>query len=87
MSLLRGRVTVGEAAWAVCRRAAKQGDVVRYSTAGALRNADFLVTHTPTRRNKGHVSVEYQGKWTDNMRKAFEFAFGEAEGLEGSAND
>jgi len=87
VSLLRGQLSVEEAAWAVCRRAARPGDLVRHTTAQALRNAGFLVSHTPTRRNKGHVSVEYQGKWTENMRKAFDLAFGEANGLEDEPDD
>lgn len=87
VSLLRGQMTIHEAAQAVCRRPAKPGDVVRHTTAGALRSAGFLVSHTPTKRNKEHVSVEHQGKWTENMRKAFDLAFDEARGLEESADE
>lgn len=45
LSLVTGRNTVGS------------GDAVRHFNVGALREADYVVRHTPTQRNPDHVSV------------------------------
>jgi hypothetical protein len=50
-------------------------DIVRYTTAERLTNAGFRVRSTPSRMIPNHVSVEYDGDWTDDVAKRFDDCF------------
>jgi hypothetical protein len=70
VSLLAGRLTAREAAMAVRhgrREYFPSKDVVRYTTVGRLRDAGFVVRSTPSPMITNHVSVEYDGDWTDDV--------------------
>ena len=61
---------------------------MRHCTAGALRNAGFVVTHTPSRMNPDHISVtlpDGAAQWDDGQANGLEmtFAIHEAFGKEG----
>jgi hypothetical protein len=58
VSMIAGRRTVVDAVGLIAsHRAIKPDDAVRYFTVGVLREADYVVSHTPTGRNPDHVSV------------------------------
>jgi len=82
VSLLAGRLTVREAAMAVRhgRREFFPWDAVRYTTVGCLRDAGFLVQSTPSRMIPNHISVEYDGHWTDDVVKRFDHCFDQPAG-------
>lgn len=69
--------TVGSLTPAQARRLVRRvglvgsDDGVRYAPAGALRAMGFEVTHTPSRRNKDHVSISYAGEWDVTMEGKF----------------
>jgi hypothetical protein len=66
MSLILGRLTGEEAGNRVLKRAIGDGhDSARYTTAGKLRRAGFVVEHTPHVKNPDHVSVRREGSWDD----------------------
>jgi hypothetical protein len=80
VSLLAGGFSPLEAGDRVRRQALNDGtDAARYTTAGALRAAGFDVTHTPTKRNADHVSVEFVGEWDDKASVRFDACFGDVE--------
>ena len=69
MSVLRGRLTTEEAVQAVCRRAAKVTDGVRYARAGIFRDKGFTVEPDPTARIPEHSQVanlDISRPWTDD---------------------
>jgi hypothetical protein len=79
ISLIRGRIGEQDAGKIVCRkyvRMARAIHAVRYTTAGELRSKGFIVTHSPTKRNPDHVSVEWRGDWTDEVSATFDTCFG-----------
>jgi hypothetical protein len=79
ISLIRGMLTVEAATMIVRRRGyvITGADVVRHTTAGTLRDAGFVVEHTPNRKNPAHVSVRWPGDWTDEVSKDFADCFEE----------
>src|SRR5829696_1257667 len=82
VSLLAGRLTTREAAMAVRhgRREFFPWDAVRYTTVGRLRDAGFRVESTPSRMIPNHVSVQYDGDWTDDVAKRFDDCFDQPAG-------
>jgi len=69
MSVLRGRRTVEQATQAVCRRAARAGDGVRYARAKTFREKNFTVEPDPTARVPEHSQVanlDLTRPWTDD---------------------
>lgn len=79
-SMVAGRRTVAEMARFVMGRPARKDDRVRYTTAGELRAAGFVVTSEPRPWNGDHVGVTLPGEpipWEDEKRNAFEFCFPE----------
>lgn len=76
LSLMLGHQTADEMVRAV-RRFPKltSDDRVRYVTAGRLRDAGFVVRHTPTRKNPGHVSVTKDGEWDTVTEVEFDVCF------------
>jgi hypothetical protein len=92
MSVLRGRRTVEEATQAVCRRAARGGDGVRYATAGAFRGRNFTVEPDPTARMPEHSQVanlDITRPWTSDGSeecdaRRFDGSFGEPIWWEGT---
>lgn len=84
LSLIRGRVSPDQAAESVSRRRkeAAPGEGVRYVRAGNLRDAGFTVMHTPTSRNKNHVSVTAEGTsgiWAAEHKLRYRECFNNAE--------
>lgn len=79
VSVLAGRLTPREAAMFVRQEFMEWRDVVRYATVGCLRDAGFRVRSTPSRAIPVHVSVEYDGVWTDDgdVAKWFDDCFGQ----------
>jgi hypothetical protein len=77
VSLIAGRLTPRQAAMIVRHEYLPVRDSVRYTTVGRLREAGFRVRSTPTRMNPDHVSVEYDGVWTDDgdVSKRFDDCF------------
>lgn len=73
VSLLAGRLTDREAAMAVRQEFIAWRDIVRYTTVERLQNAGFQVRSTPSRLIPNHVSVEYDGDWTDDVDVARRF--------------
>jgi hypothetical protein len=69
MSVLRGRRTVEQATQAVCRRAVRAGDGVRYARAKTFREKSFTVEPDPTARVPEHSQVanlDLSRPWTDD---------------------
>lgn len=79
LSGIVGQVTAAEARRLVRTAGpATDDDGVRDVLAGDLRQQGFVVTHTPTRRNKRHVSIRYPvGAWDDPVAGMFDERFGE----------
>ena len=84
VSLIRGRLSVREATTLIRRQGehyeVTDRDRVRYTTAGRLRAAGFVVRATPSRRIPGHVSAELQdpeGVWDNSARSRFDECFDE----------
>lgn len=84
VSLIRGRLSPREAASLIRRQGERyevtDRDRVRYTTAGQLRSAGFVVRATPSRRIPGHVSVEFQKAddvWDNSARSRFDDCFDE----------
>lgn len=75
VSILAGRLTRRQAALAVRQEFLAWRDVVRYTTVGRLSNAGFRVRSTPSRMIPNHISVEYDGDWTDDVAKRFDDCF------------
>lgn len=61
------------------RRSASMHDGVRYTTAGKLKAAGFLVVPDGGKRNPNHVSVCLDGdtEWTDDESARFSNCFGQ----------
>lgn len=80
MSLLLGRQTERAAALLITRDAQTPA-AVRYTSAGALRNAGFEVVHSPTRGNPLHISVfpppgpRGPVQWNDTLAATFDRCF------------
>ena len=55
--MLRGQLTVEDAVPIISGQPSCDTDVVRFTSAGALRSRGFHVEHTPNRWNPSHVSV------------------------------
>ena len=78
VSLIAGRLTPREAAMAVRHRQPEYfpgRDIVRYTTVERLIVAGFRVRSTPSPMIPNHVSVEYDGDWTDDVAKRFDGCF------------
>jgi len=75
VSVLAGRLTSHQAAMAVRQEFVRWRDVVRYTTVQRLRNAGIQVRSTPSRMIPNHISVEYDGDWTDDVAKRFDDCF------------
>ena len=76
LSMLLGAFSVDEAAKYVRISTGRpsEGDAVRLTTAGALRQQGFSVRHSWRKRNPYHVSVEVQASqnWDDeSLERAF----------------
>lgn len=81
MSMIMGRIGAEEASMIV-RKWASPLAAVRYVQVGTLREKGFVVEHTPTRHNSGHVSVyaprgvdDEQMEWDDGVAALFEACF------------
>lgn len=58
VSMIAGKLSVIEAIRLISSRSTlAPQDAVRHFSVGALREADYVVVHTPTKRNPDHVSV------------------------------
>jgi hypothetical protein len=75
VSLLLGPMSPKEAASKVLRGGDEEGVGVRRTTVGKLRQAGFVVAHTPNRRNRDHVSVSLERAWTDDDSNSFSSCF------------
>jgi hypothetical protein len=92
MSVLRERRTVEETTQAVCRRAARAGDGVRYATAEAFRDRNFTVEPDPTLLMPEHSQVanlDITRPWTSDGSEEcdagrFDRSFGEPIWWEGT---
>jgi hypothetical protein len=80
LSVLAGHLTPRQAAMLVRQEFLSWREAVRYTTVGCLRDAGFRVRSTPSRGIPNHVSVEYDGIWTDDdgVAKRFDDCFGPA---------
>ena len=80
VSLLLGQLTADEARILVVPWGhTTEDDMVRYALADCLRDKGFTICLTPSRMIPGHVSVEYEGEWNDDMCEAFDECFTEPE--------
>ncbi|HEY9564767.1 MAG TPA: hypothetical protein VIR30_13455 [Nocardioides sp.] len=52
-------------------------DACRWTTAGSLRTAGFVVRHDPVPWNDHHVAVSFTGEWNDSRSRSFDEAFEE----------
>lgn len=58
LSMLVGKMTVKEAlSYIASHKTVSPNDSVRYFQVGALRERDYVITHTPSRKNPYHISV------------------------------
>lgn len=87
LSLLRGRLTPLDAAQAV--RGRKElvmgADGVRHTTSGKLRDAGFVVIHTPKKAKLGHVTVSFPSDWGEDTDNMFDSCFDEPMYVDGGA--
>lgn len=81
LSLVRGKRDAQETAQMVMhwREPPFDDALVRHAQVGRLRDADFLVEHTPSLKNREHVSISLPGKphtWPEkakaDLRACFE---------------
>ncbi len=81
VSVIRGALTPEEALRRVRKgmSTATRDDGVRRATVGTLRDAGFILTHTPTNRNPDHVSVTYPGDWERDVALLFKTCFATTE--------
>lgn len=78
VSLIRGQVTATRAAKIVGIRNPVEGtEVVRHAAVGTLRARGFVVNHTSRVRNRKHVSVTFEGDWSNEVCEALDSAFTE----------
>jgi hypothetical protein len=82
LSLIAGRLSIGEAKPLISSKPPVEGEAVRHTTVGRLTDAGFHVFRTPLPKNPDHVSVEYPGKWDDDVCEKFDSCFGVEEVLE-----
>lgn len=75
--MIRGRVSASEAHRIVGMQAPRDGDGVRITTVGMLREAGFVVQHDPSQANPDHVRVTVRGNWSDQTAERFEGCFTE----------
>jgi hypothetical protein len=75
LSLVRGRRTIMEMTRIVRKEPPREGDAVRWTTAGHLRAHGFSVLHTPNLRNRSHISVKPPEVWDDTTRSLFDGCF------------
>jgi hypothetical protein len=80
VSLLAGRLDSREAALAVRQEYVSWRDAVRYTTVECLRKAGFQVNSSPSRMIHNHVSVVYDGDWTDDVANQFDGCFDQLTG-------
>ena len=55
-----------------------EDDRVRYSTVGKLRDAGFIVTHKPNRKNPNHILVTHSSHgvdWPIELEETFSMCF------------
>jgi hypothetical protein len=78
ISLIAGRLDVAEAHRLVVRRGSPRPgvDAVRYTTVDGLEDAGFRVRPAPTRAIPGHVLVDHEGEWDDEVAERFNACFG-----------
>ncbi|WP_210502798.1 hypothetical protein [Nocardioides xinjiangensis] len=76
VSVIRGRKSPSQA-YHLVRKGGSCGpdDGARYAEVGALRDAGFIVTHTPNNRNPDHCSVAYPSDWSEDVALLFEMCF------------
>lgn len=79
MSLLLGKWDVDWAVRTAFGRESTAQDSVRYSTAERLSSAGFQVIHDQE-PYQAHVSVQFEGEWTEEVCEAFHASFLELEG-------
>lgn len=78
LSMTRGLQAAADLAKIVCGRSPRESDLVRYTLAGTLRQAGFVVTHDPKINNPDHVLVTIPGNsqpWNDEWIEKFEASF------------
>lgn len=76
LSALRGQSTLQEAARFVRKaRWPHEGDSVRHVLVRDLREAGFIVDHTPNRRNPLHTSIRIEAQWNVDVAHAFDACF------------
>ncbi len=72
LSAALGKVTPAEARAPVRGSGSPTADDgVRYALVGDLRGQGFKVIHTPSQRNKDHVSISYVSEWDETMTGKF----------------
>jgi hypothetical protein len=76
LSLIEGRLSVGEAV-ALVARGDEEGtaDCVRHTEAGSLTKSGFRVVYRPLRTIPGHVAVYPGGEWDEETSKLFDDCF------------
>ena len=77
-SMSVGPCSLDEIVRKVLGRPSQDVDRVRHTTVGLLRSAGFVVTSTPTVRNRDHVSVAVPGNrvpWDDEEQARFDSCF------------
>lgn len=79
LSLLIGRWDVDWAVRTAFGREPRREDAVRYASASCLSEAGFRVIHDQI-PYQAHVSFQFEGKWTEEVREAFHACFGNSEG-------
>ena len=77
MSLLLGQWDVDWAVRTAFGREPTAQDAVRYSTAERLTNAGFQLIHDQT-PYQAHVSVQFEGEWTEEVCEAFHACFSDS---------
>lgn len=75
MSVQIGRLTPVEMVEVLMGRSPRPHDAVGHTTAGKLREAGFVVTHTPRRFNPGHATVGFPGDWADDVTELWHDCF------------
>jgi hypothetical protein len=81
LSAIRGKVTPADALRVVRssfrKTPASAKDGVRHARVSDLRQAGFVVQHTPNRRNPDHVSIVYSSRWDRQVAEKLHRCFSE----------
>lgn len=56
-------------------RSPRPHDAVRHASVRRLREAGFIVRHTPSRLQPNHATVEFPTDWTDDVTEAWHDCF------------